>query len=176
MEAKHPNISDLLKIVKDSESKVKARKSRPIPVPERWYNEMVDEMARRLMATISNPRRQFERISKLQQQGMDEETMSNGRKVNISTLQEFYSDSLKELEKLPDIAVKRIKFKQKYKPIKGLKGNIKAAINEAKLIKLNRPSITDYSYRLFHSISDANYLCEKEMDVLMDEMWKLGYF
>ena len=90
---RHPDISYLLELVRKSENGVKLRKSKKVPVPYKWYNEMVNEYARDLMDTIRLPRMQYDRIQAVENSNGEYEVLKH-RNVSLAELIGFYDEML----------------------------------------------------------------------------------
>ena len=167
-------MKNYFELIKKGEALAKPRKTPPIPVPAKWYNEMINELAKNLMITCSKPSMQFRRIEEVKKEGKGFEVMKNGIIVTLEDLKKFYEDALKDFENIPKLAKERIEFKQKFTPIKNLKGNISAAKKEIELKKIKNPIFTDFNYKELHRLSNKYYLCNSEMTVLMDYMSNLN--
>ena len=147
------------------------------PIPAQYYNEMVNEMARNIMRIKAAPSMKQARIDEVLASGMDYEEMLNGAlRVPLSKLQEYKRQADEELKTLDAKIAEWKKYKATHEPIKGLKGDLRAARIEAKYKKLKYPAFRDPNYDFYHALCCRYYLTDKQAEQLMDTFCELDLY
>ena len=147
------------------------------PVPATWYNEMVNELARTFMQAKVKPKIQQDRIDAVLASGLDYEVieLNNGHKrhIPLSQLYEFLEDAKKvDVDKLFNDWQN---YKTTHYPVKGWKGDLRAAKIEAELKKTKNPKFSDANnYDFFNSLIHRYYLSDKQSEDLMAHFLKLN--
>ena len=137
---------------------------------------MVNHLASTWITAKGMVRRQQSRIDAVLASGLDYEVMKGGNgktwEIPLSKLYEYLEEAKKvDVDKLYNDWQN---YKANHYPVKGLKGDLRAAKIEAELKKLKNPKFYDRKYDYLHTLMNRYQLTENQTNKLMDYFVKIG--
>jgi hypothetical protein len=138
-------------------------------VPVKWFKEMKSELTMAIFNSIKH-------VNQLQVRFDNYPTEFDAKNHIDKEYIEKWLKEAKEDEASGIARQKRDEFMEKYTPDKTKSSNLVAAKLEAKIFSLTHSDYYDdeHNYDLLHKISDKYFLCNSEINKLMDHFCKLG--
>lgn len=145
-------------------------------VPKDYFIEMSNELSSAWAQAKNDPKRQLKRIKSVIDSGKDYEVMLLGtteHEIPLEQLMKYYIDAKKvDVQALKN---RWTEFVSNHEIDPNAKGDLKSAKNDVLMFAKDNAGYKDdeHNFMLLHETSHKYFLCEKQMDSLMEYMMAL---